>query len=249
MERKGLGIKRSGFEIRGWGFGTKGSGLGIGGWGFGGLLGFAILVTGSATAFAAASGSEGEGELAITVRVYDYAHVGQGTLNAAEKQADFIFRKLGLTMRWCNLTTDSPQSLADSSCGLPAGSARLDVRIVSRIKAEPGATADSTMGFAMGSSATVSYHWSKAADPNGGAMPPEILACIIAHEIGHLLLGPNSHSRTGIMMGEWSHEALRDAGEGLLRFTPQQAELIRAEVLARSGEQRASVAQMPASQP
>jgi len=50
-------------------------------------------------------------------------------------------------------------------------------------------------------------------------------------------------------MGEWSHDALRDAGECRLLFTPGQAELIRAEVLARSGAQRACNAQMPASQP
>ena len=242
MERQGLGI-------RGWGSGTRDSGLGIGGWGFAGLLGLAILLMGNATGFAAASGSEGEGELAITVRVYDYAHVGQGTLAAAEKQADFIFRKVGLTMRWCNLTTDSPQSLADSNCGLPAGSARLDVRVVSRIKVEPGATADSTMGFAMGSSATVSYHWSKAADPKGNALTGDILACVIAHEIGHLLLGPNSHSPTGIMKGKWSKEDLRGAGWGRLVFTPQQGEIIRAAVLVRSAEQGAAIAQMPASHP
>lgn len=241
MERKGLGT-------RDWRFGTKGSGFGIGNWGLGRLLGLAILLMGSATGFAAASGSEGEGELGITVRVYDYAHVGRGTLIAAEKQADFIFGKVGLTMRWCNLTTDSPQSLVDSSCGLPAGSPRLDVRIVSRIKAGPGATADSTMGFAWGNSATVSYHWSKAADPKGNAMSGDILACVIAHEIGHLLLGPNSHSPTGIMMGKWSPEELRGAGWGRLVFTPQQAELIRSDVLARSGERRAATAQLHASQ-
>ena len=242
MERPGLGF-------RGWGLGIRGSGFGIGGWGFGILLGLVILLMGSATAFAAASGSGGEGELGINVRVYDYAHVGQGTLNAAEKQADFIFRKVGLTMRWCNLTTDSPQSLADSICGLPAGSARLDVRVVSRIKAEPGATADSTMGFAMGSSATVSYHWSKAADPKGDALTGDILACVIAHEIGHLLLGPDSHSPTGIMKGKWSKEDLRGAGWGRLVFTPQQGEIIRAGVLAGSAEQRAAIAPTPAPHP
>jgi predicted HD phosphohydrolase len=105
------------------------------------------------------------------------------------------------------------------------------------------------MGFAGGNLATVSFHWSKAADRSGGALPAEILACVIAHEIGHLLLGPNSHSPTGIMKAKWSADELRGAGWGRLLFTPQQAELIRAEVRARSGEQRALVAQRPASQP
>jgi alcohol dehydrogenase class IV len=76
----------------------------------------------------------------------------------------------------------------------------------------------------------------------------DILTCVIAHEIGHHLLGPNSHSPTGIMMGIWSPEVLRAAGKGHLLFTPQQAELIRADVLAESGERRASIAQTLASQ-
>jgi hypothetical protein len=187
--------------------------------------------------------------LGITVRVYDYAHLGRGTLMAAEKQAAFIFGKAGLAMRWCNVPTGSAESLTDASCDPPAGPIRLDVRIVSRIKVEPGATDDSTMGFAGGNSATVSYHWSKAADPKDNALSGDILACVIAHEIGHLLLGPNSHSRTGVMKGKWSAEELRGAGWGRLRFTPEQAERIRAEVQARSGERQASIAQMPASQP
>jgi hypothetical protein len=204
---------------------------------------------GSATVFAATSGRGGERELGITVRVYDYAHVGRGTLIAAEKQTAFIFRKVGLAVRWCNMTTDSAESLMDASGEQLAGPVRLDVRIVPRLKVEPGATTDSTMGFAGGNMATVSYHWSKAADRSGGALPAEVLACVIAHEIGHLLLGPNSHSFTGIMKGKWSAEELRGAGWGRLLFTPQQAELIRADVLARSGERRALVAQRPASQP
>jgi hypothetical protein len=204
---------------------------------------------GSATAFAAASGSGSDGELGITVRVYDSAHLRRGTLITAEKQAAFIFRKAGLAVRWCNDPTGSAESLVDSICDQPAGRTGFELRIVPRLKAMPGATSDSTQGFAMGNLATVSYHWAKGADLIGFAMPTEILGCIIAHEIGHLLLGPNSHSRTGIMSGDWSPEVLRDAGQCRVLFAPHQAELIRAEVLAKSGKRRASIAQMPASQP
>ena len=77
MERKGLGT-------RGWGLRIEGLGFGIGRPACGALLGLAILLMGSATAFAAASGSGGEGELGITVRVYDYAHKRRGAWIAAE---------------------------------------------------------------------------------------------------------------------------------------------------------------------
>jgi hypothetical protein len=203
----------------------------------------------SPTAFAAASGSGGEGELGINVRVYDYAHVGRGTLIAAEKQAARIFRQAGLDMSWCSVPAGTAESLTDSICGQPAGRARLNLRIVPRLKVAPGMTTDSTMGFAVGIIATVSYYAVQNTVPRGRAMPTDILGCVIAHEIGHLLLGPNSHAPTGIMMGEWSAKVLRGAGQGRLVFTPQQGELIRAEVLARSGEGRALMAQMLPSQP
>lgn len=242
METQGLGTGSGGLGI-------KGPRFGIGGSRFWTLLGLAILLMRSATAFAAASGSGGERELGITVRVYDYAHVGRGTLIAVETQAAGIFRQAGLAMQWCNMTTGSAESPMDSSCDQPAGQAWLVLRIVPRLKVMPGLSADSTMGFAVGNMATVSYHWGNGADPSDAPIPWEILACTIAHEIGHLLLGPNSHSRTGIMTGEWSPKVLRDASQGYLLFTPQQAVLIRAEVLARSGERPASIAQSAASQP
>jgi hypothetical protein len=62
---------------------------------------------------------------------------------------------------------------------------------------------------------------------------PIILVCVIAHEIGHLLLGSNSHSASGIMQGNWQRGQIRKAMTGTLLFTPEQAELIRAETQKR----------------
>ena len=55
------------------------------------------------------------------------------------------------------------------------------------------------------------------------AAAPVLLGRTMAHEIGHLLLGANSHSRTGIMRGRWSARDFRvNAGPGML-FTREQA--------------------------
>ena len=61
----------------------------------------------------------------------------------------------------------------------------------------------------------------------------EILAAAMAHEIGHLLLGSNSHSSTGIMRAKWNRDELELARLRRLLFTPDQSKLIRANVLAR----------------
>jgi len=58
-----------------------------------------------------------------------------------------------------------------------------------------------------------------------------LLGVVIAHEIGHLLLPYGSHSPNGLMRGEWDDRQLLLAGARLLRFTPQQAELIRAHLM------------------
>jgi hypothetical protein len=60
-----------------------------------------------------------------------------------------------------------------------------------------------------------------------------IVGCVMAHELGHLLLGPGSHAETGIMKAHWGAAELRLIVGSGLHFTPQQAKLIRAEAQLR----------------
>jgi hypothetical protein len=55
-----------------------------------------------------------------------------------------------------------------------------------------------------------------------------VLAHVIAHEIGHLLLPGNAHSPTGVMQPYWDRALVRDAVQGVLTFTEAQAARIRA---------------------
>jgi hypothetical protein len=62
-----------------------------------------------------------------------------------------------------------------------------------------------------------------------------LLGFAIAHEIGHLLLPYGSHSPSGLMRGEWDNRQFLLARAGLLRFTAEQAELIRAHLMETQG--------------
>src|SRR6266566_4513303 len=53
--------------------------------------------------------------------------------------------------------------------------------------------------------------------------PAIILGHVAAHEIGHLLLGSNSHSTGGIMRAHWNMEELARANKRLLLFTKSQS--------------------------
>jgi hypothetical protein len=62
-----------------------------------------------------------------------------------------------------------------------------------------------------------------------------LLGAMMAHEIGHLLLGVNSHSREGIMSIPWDAHKLQQVNLGRLGFTPGQAATLKAEALHRAG--------------
>jgi hypothetical protein len=66
-----------------------------------------------------------------------------------------------------------------------------------------------------------------------------VLAHAMAHEIGHLLL-PYGHTATGLMRANWDNADLQRAVHGQLNFTAQQAESIRARLLALPGSEPTS---------
>ena len=47
----------------------------------------------------------------------------------------------------------------------------------------------------------------------------QILGHAVAHEIGHLLMGTNSHSSRGLMRGNWNVDELRAMAERQLLFS------------------------------
>jgi hypothetical protein len=58
-----------------------------------------------------------------------------------------------------------------------------------------------------------------------------LLACVIAHELGHLLLGAHGHSIHGIMRDHWDVEQTRLALMSDLGFLPEEGKLMRGALL------------------
>jgi hypothetical protein len=63
-----------------------------------------------------------------------------------------------------------------------------------------------------------------------GASIARVLGHVMAHEVGHLLLGSHSHSSIGIMCPSWHSEQLRRVEKGTLFFTPEQARAMRDKI-------------------
>lgn len=63
-----------------------------------------------------------------------------------------------------------------------------------------------------------------------GANVSTMLGHVIAHELGHLLLGSNSHAASGIMRSRWQTAELERMTHGTLFFAPDQVKLMQARL-------------------
>jgi hypothetical protein len=64
--------------------------------------------------------------------------------------------------------------------------------------------------------------------------PAGILGSVMAHEMGHLLLGSHAHAISGIMRGHWDSTELHKIAMGTLLFLPSQEHQMRTRA-AESG--------------
>jgi hypothetical protein len=58
----------------------------------------------------------------------------------------------------------------------------------------------------------------------------KVLGRVIAHEVGHLLLGHNAHSSEGIMRANWNKADFASINNQAL-FSPEQSERVRDEIM------------------
>ena len=177
----------------------------------------------------------------IYMRVYNYAEAPDAVLGAAKAEAARIYRQSGIELEW----VDCPCSVEDvpdyPACqSLAGGPAVLQVKILPKSMAERIEAPRLDFGLSMipkdeglAFNTSIFYHRVEAIAKKGGVSRVVILGHILAHEIGHLLLGRGSHSESGIMHVPWDKLQLRRASEGRLLFTSRQAKQIRAQVLRR----------------
>ena len=174
-------------------------------------------------------------DLTITVRVYNYTQTPPTTLARAEREAARIFAKAGLKVVWSDCGPEGPTNVSQEPCKeeeLEATAIRL------RILPTPvgNRLQDTVFGFAT-HPALASVYYASALDlakyDQAEFEAPIVLGCAIAHEIGHLLLGSNRHSISGIMRARWDRRDIREELQGAMFFAPQQAKLMQAELQRR----------------
>jgi hypothetical protein len=183
-----------------------------------------------------------EPTLTIRVRVDNYTSASSTALARAEREAYRILDAAGLRTVWLECPKGHSPAFSQDPCRDPLEASDVVLRVVS--KPTKNKFQDTVFGFAVQPVlATVYYEYPVrlAKSDDAEFEVPVILGCVIAHEIGHLLLGPDGHSDSGIMQPRWERKQVRQALTGALLFTPVQSKHIQAEARIRMSSEAASL--------
>ena len=159
---------------------------------------------------APASSAPAPDPLHLQVTVCDLASVHQATLTAAEAVAADAYRNVGVIIDWSDRCLAGAPGLYVNLTFMSA--AVIDMSDVTVGFAESGAT-DATVLYDRVEFVAHRYHVKREI----------LLGYVIAHELGHLLLPPHSHSETGVMRACLNLEL---AAAKRLQFTREQGVLI-----------------------
>jgi hypothetical protein len=164
------------------------------------------------------------GGSSVRLRIFNDASVDADTLDRALKRVTAIYAQIRVRLRW---TTTDPLT----HDGMPL----FDIVITNSapVQAETThSTARAVDGVA--GSASLSTHRAHAfygrirnAAVAYKLFKQNVLADVVAHELGHLLLAPTAHSLWGVMRFDVPHR-----NEALRTFSPGQGDRIRDRVFA-----------------
>ena len=179
-------------------------------------------------------------KLKIAVAVYAFKDLDRSVVFSAEKVTTEIFKESHVEVEWLTCP-DTP------FCDQPSESLQFRVAIhwqigdIVKDSAQVKLMSDhDSLGFAIPCAVTdttclayVFYSPIRGLALTEGTNVAVILGHVMAHEIGHALLGPNPHSPTGIMRARLPIADL----ERFLYFTSQQSKSVVAELAARYEQQ------------
>jgi len=189
---------------------------------------FAVVLPGSAVC----SRTIREEELQVTVSVHNDAGIPSATLRAAEAEASRLFQQSGIELTWlnCPLPAEGPEDPAQ--CRTAEFPAHLQLRIARRSRNLSGITFGISYLSADGSGcyANLFYERIEEMHERSRVNLPSLLGDVAAHEIGHLLLGTNSHAASGIMRARWQNEELGSISTGTLFFSEAESRQMRSKL-------------------
>jgi hypothetical protein len=172
----------------------------------------------------------------VTLRIVDEARVDRRTLDIAHQEAAGILSRAGIRLMWLECSPGGGDWASRTPCQQESGSTEFWMRITTH---KPSRTAGDVLGYSElggdgpNNSGGVFYPAIQELADSFHLRTGEIMGAAMVHEVGHLILGEDAHSQTGIMFSHWGLEQFKLIGVGHLNFAPQQAKLLQREASRR----------------
>lgn len=172
---------------------------------------------------------------ALSVRVLNLVAVADEIDSRAYAVARSVYAEAGIDLTW--VLCSAPRT----ACASPLGTREVWLRVAPGFAPPRPGLPPRALGFATvdptlktGKIATV-YVGQIARLARQAETPFDtLLGLVVAHELGHLLLGSITHERTGLMRSEWSAADLRSEDFTPARFSDTEAAELRAGLARRA---------------
>lgn len=192
-------------------------------------LGLGFVLFASLPVFAA----DGQGALIqLRVSVFNSSPISSSTVERAEGEAGRVLRGAGVEAIWLNCPQEMSQEVSLGRCSEVSFPSHLHLSILRTSRGLKATTVgiSFTAEDGRGCYADLFYEPIQQLQDETQASPSVILGHAMAHELGHLLLGANSHSPDGLMRAHWTPQDLIKASHGNLEFTQEQCLKIRSRL-------------------
>jgi hypothetical protein len=165
----------------------------------------------------------------LQVSVFNDAGISPSVVTSAESQASRVFQEAGISIHWLNCSQKSAVSAELARCAEANFPCHLHLHLIKASRGLNPATLGVSFLSANGAGCCADLFDAsvKALALSSGIPLPVVLGHAMAHELGHVLLGTNSHSVNGLMRSHWDWENLQSAQRGELLFLRPEAAQIR----------------------
>jgi hypothetical protein len=174
----------------------------------------------------------------ITAGFINKAGVDRKALKRGLEFVAMILRSTGVELLTVDCSLEATRSVPP--CSGFTGPSQISIRLIRRPQKGTDDIGCRQLGFAdkldtQAGSGTVYLfrEMIEAVVRDRGVPLQDVLGVVITHEIGHVLIALG-HSGTGIMRSGLGESEWLKASQGMLGFTPRQAEIIREGVLSRN---------------
>jgi predicted Zn-dependent protease len=151
---------------------------------------------------------------ALVIQMTNVSGAPPAIVQAAQDEVTRLYAEIGVPLDW----SESQPSIRIILLPYETGDLRLSEKQVM------GASVRTAGGNLV---AYAFYHRVRDLAHRYDVSTEQVLACAIAHELGHLLLPVRGHSADGLMRARWSRDEFQRAAQGQLKFLPDEIALIR----------------------